>query len=1046
MWADYTVINYVFGGNDIAGTIGSDLNAKKLPEELKQVIPEPTEAQLAESGKTRDEWRAAQKKANSKLNDVDKSFDAYVRVSTPTTKRTTAKRVVDPETGEETNEYYKVSDVVQTREKTKEIYIGQLFAGGNGNYDKFLENGIYNIYNKGDKTSPIASSATDFVSPSLNKTYLEVMGGSIVYAYGGGNNATVNQKTVIYYDNPSEVVNHIDYQKDNGEWANKLTDERFLQMGIDLGFSYPSSGAFQVGRLFGGNNKREMAIRPTWNLQSGLIRNLYSGGNRGAMTSPEGLLLEIDPAPKNETDEHDLAKNDNDLTIDYVFGGCRMADVHPKDEHGNTTTVSNLEGYFFPPGLSARVLVRGGDINNVYGGNDITGKVYGGNAVGVYTSIRGDIYGGGNGFYPYTDNWDLKDDPIFGDLYYGARTGDNNGFDDQVASVEALNAYRPNAEQVSIRIAGKASNYTRIGGSIYCGGNCATLINTTKTNPLIELKIGSYAIADKVFMGNNGEKMVSDDILMHYNYNVDVDASGAVVETGGKDFSSLELTNKNIFSKYMDGVVMTLQPSVVFDNKNSGDPDNYVDYTSYVGSFFLGGNVGSMAIPGKNVYSISRGLNIFDKFVGGSNNANVPIKYHGETELNAYYEGGILGHRDTDPTKDETDFTDASGNIKDRLQIDLENLTITPMRWNSDKTGLVWNTNKWGYIYTTLEAGEKLKEGDVYYTSIPYTEHTVTGSAYTVKKNDKYFKKLEDNVYTRIATDTELPVDSKYYTKTGTGKTTVTDAGYTATGGEIFEERDFIEVERDPSDNGIRLLGGNVYGGCYNSGHVNGNVIININDDVLKREDVFGSGTGASGVELLDQRDDLQAIALAVFGAGYGEETEIWGSSTVNLNKGYAFQIFGGGEMGVVGKKDKVLVTDDEDNPVYEYVYNFDPRYSSTVNLNGKPAAYATSSESVVEDLAEAEYIYGGGNEGDVSGNTYVNLGNGRIYDAFGGASDPRCTSADSPTAAVVIRAASPGYEISSMAVTTSEALSRANTERVMTSPLALRTTTKRRP
>ena len=86
---------------------------------------------------------------------------------------------------------------------------------------------------------------------------------------------------------------------------------------------------------------------------------------------------------------------------------------------GTTTLVDHVyspTGYKFPTDLAARVLVRGGDINNVYGGNDVSGKVYFGNAVGIYTSIRGDVYGGGNGSYPYTDNAKLKDDETYSDL------------------------------------------------------------------------------------------------------------------------------------------------------------------------------------------------------------------------------------------------------------------------------------------------------------------------------------------------------------------------------------------------------------------------------------------------------------------------------------------------------------------------------------------------------------------------------------------------------------------------------------------------------
>ena len=100
----------------------------------------------------------------------------------------------------------------------------------------------------------------------------------------------------------------------------------------------------------------------------------------------------------------------------------------------------------------------------------------------------------------------------------------------------------------------------------------------------------------------------------------------------------------------------------------------------------------------------------------------------------------------------------------------------------------------------------------------------------------------------------------------------------------------------------------------------------------------------------------------------------MWGRTTVNLNNGYAFQIFGGGELGVVGKK----------NMMGEYEY--DPAFSTTVNLRGTNPGYPKDVDG--PKLAETEYIYGGGNEGDVCGDSYVYLGNGRIYDAFGGASN----------------------------------------------------------
>ena len=948
---NYILINQVYGGNDIAGTIGTGTVPDKLSAVLPSTLPE---------GKTKEDY--------PEKNDVDNSFNSFVRISTKvkTGENSTYKQEeIDRDANNPEGEAYgKKVGAVKPDPDARKVYIGQLFAGGNGDFDYEQEptDGgkiIHSIYNWSDTRHeyPIAQKTTvaggvGFQLPELDKTYLEVVGGSIVYAYGGGNNATVRTQNIIHIDNPSAVVNHIKVDATGKEDANGtdlLVEARFKEMGINTTFSKPSSGAYQVGRFFGGNNKATMTIRPEWKLLSGKVRNMYSGGNRGDMTSPVGLLLEI---PES-----------SGLIVDNLYGGCRMADVHPKkDGVGADVKVTNDgfndalgitdpdKKYKFPDYFSARVLVRGGHINNVYGGNDVTGTVYGGNAVGIYTTVYGDVYGGGNGDYPYTNM--LKDDDSYGDFYY------------EGGDVEDLNAFRPNAERVSIRLKGKngsPSGYTVIQGSVFLGGNCATLVSD-ESNRTVELKIGSYVIADNVFLGNNGEGMIYKDYLEKY---------------ADSNFNTLDLTDPSVFRGYMDGVAMPLKPSIMFDDTKNGDPASYEPFSSFVGSFYCGGNVGSMTIKGKETLTIDQGLNIYEKFVGGCNSADVKAI----DGLCADYEGGILGAFGERGERGEPYYTDSgveSGNIKDRLEINLENLTITPLRWNDNKTQLMWNTQKWGYVYTALDAGVELEEGDVYYTSNPYTEHTVTESSHTVTKNDKFFKKL-DNKYISYAIGTELPVDSKYYTLTGT-KNTVTDAGHTAAAGEYLEEKDFVEVPRNPSDHQIRLLGGNVYGGCYESGHVNGNVVININQELLNKDKVFGTAENAifrnpaSGVEREDQRDDLMAVALSVFGAGYGEKTEVWGSTTVNHNNGYAFQIYGGGQSGVVGKKDR------------SGDYNFDERYGCTVNLKGNTTA--SSNEGAVANLAEAEYIYGGGNEGDVCGNTLVNLGNGRVYDAFGGASD----------------------------------------------------------
>ena len=395
------------------------------------------------------------------------------------------------------------------------LFVGKLFGGGDGSYD--YTSGLYQ----------------GLTVPELTKTNLQIEGGTFGLLFGGGNNATVTTSTTIHINNTSEVVKSI---KDGG--IELLDDARVKAMKLNLSQTH-IQGEFQFGRVFGGNNIAPMAIRPKWDLKKGKIRDLYSGGNEGDMTSPDGLLLEIN------ADKPDAKPSDPDvLWIADVYGGCRKADVRPEDADGNRVPTASIQlpeadnPGKIPPGFSARVRVLNGYVNNVYGGNDIAGTVYGGNTVGIFTTIHGNVYGGGNGSYAYTDNPNLKDDEIWGDFYYNPGS----------SSVDALNAHRPNAERVSIRISGTEAKRTIVEGDLYVGGNSATLEKKSAdiTKATAELKIGSYVRVDQVFLGNNGADMVDEGgVLAKYAGSVTNDAGQEV------DFSTLDLTVSETFKKYM---------------------------------------------------------------------------------------------------------------------------------------------------------------------------------------------------------------------------------------------------------------------------------------------------------------------------------------------------------------------------------------------------------------------------------------------------------------------------------------------------------------
>ncbi len=928
---DIFIVN-VYGGNDVSGTIGEGNVTTTVPEELENI------------------WKSSADDNDKTKNKITNSTKSFVR--------TTAS----PDTETETITIGTGANAFTVKGDSKMFVVGSLFGGSNGDYD-------YTSETLDGKANPYYGLSV----PELTSTYLEIKGGCIAHVYGGGNNATVNESTLIHIENESCDLESTVSLRAYNQSATKPTTKEGLKAAAQpiLGtfqskVNMPTfqarleSWAFNHARVFGGNNKAPMYIMPSWNLQKGIIRDLFSGGNEGAMHSESGLLLEIDPAV-------DLVTGNKDkLEIVNVFGGCRRADVRPmklvNGAYQEVAAVLTKGNYKFPKGLSARTLVRGGKIHNVYGGNDISGNVVGGNAVGIYSDILGDVYGGGNGSYAYTDNSDYAAHAQYKDFYYDK--GSN--------SVDALNRFRPNAEQVSIRLAGTVDNPITIWGSVYVGGNSATLrMDPTKVNnpdypkyPLVELKIGSYVTANNVFLGNNGANMIdksSGGVLDYFANNVI------------PNFSSLTLTNKATFAEYMNGCAMDMIPNVVFDNA-SIDPAAYINYTSKFGSFYCGGNVGSMIGNGLTKIVFDKEVVIFDKFVGGCNNANVAAV----SGLNASYEGGVTGTYDT-----------STGN---KIELNLSGLRIEPKRWNDAE-----------YSYTAVPNATTLTEGNTYYTSdngegefVSQGNETSTGS--------NYYEKVETK-----AANTELiwnTIDSRFYdpiTQTYKKMPPVTSL-----------PEGLTEIESEDDDLARRLFGGNIYGGCYSSGRVNGNVVINLNGTIINQNVVFDNvredhdgeailydhdsyhiTERRSGVILDQQGMDVLGQSLNVFGGGKGKDTEIWGSTTINLNAGYTFQIFGGSEEGVIGKSledQDVTVTEDGEGTTknYDYVFNgkhyaYSPAYSCYVNLKGDYAGVTKTSTENSPLMADCEFMYGGGFFGPICGNTIINMGKGRIFNSFAG-------------------------------------------------------------
>ncbi len=197
------------------------------------------------------------------------------------------------------------------------VFIGNVFGGGNGDYkyENDLDNEGKLQINLVEEQLPNDEDETIVTFKNLNKpeadyAYLQIEGGTFGNIYGGGNNATILKQTDIYYGINDAVIKPLKgIPSENLSWL-KLY-EGFTKDNENNTFDL----TYNAFRIFGGNNLAEMSIRPKWHLKSGTVGNIYSGGNKGKMTNPNGIILTI---------------TSPDLKAHNVYGGCRMADVEPK--------------------------------------------------------------------------------------------------------------------------------------------------------------------------------------------------------------------------------------------------------------------------------------------------------------------------------------------------------------------------------------------------------------------------------------------------------------------------------------------------------------------------------------------------------------------------------------------------------------------------------------------------------------------------------------------------------------------------------------------
>lgn len=265
---------------------------------------------------------------------------------------------------------------------TPKIY-GSVYGGGNGDY-------IY-VDTYAEKASRVASGiapdhvvidcASESITADERSAFVDLNVGQTGYisrVFGGGNSRTVG------------------YAPRSGGNADEGQVCVFLNC-----TDAPANNTenVNVGTIFGGNNNVEMNKVPSIVMLQGKVGKVYGGGNQGAMTG----LANIASLPLGT---YVATPSPSVVVTQNIYGGCNVADVT------NDTYVKLTQGIV---------------LGNVFGGNDLSGEVGVAHVIidglaGGNLSIGGNIYGGGNGDYPFY----LQQRDATNGAYYTKRDDEGN--------------------------------------------------------------------------------------------------------------------------------------------------------------------------------------------------------------------------------------------------------------------------------------------------------------------------------------------------------------------------------------------------------------------------------------------------------------------------------------------------------------------------------------------------------------------------------------------------------------------------------------------
>ncbi len=689
-----------------------------------------------------------------------------------------------------------------------------------------------------------------------------------------------------------------------------------------------------------------------------MCRNVYGGGLYAAIGTPND-------AEKGNTNVYITGGN-----VDNVYGGGVMGDILTSTNVniGLHDEALSFDGRTYEP-LNEKITI----FNSVFGGNDVSGKVTHANVMHNGGTISQDIYGAGNGNYRgyYTPALCDFADGDNDNYYYIDHSGDIGSTGDRGPEGNAYKG-RPQTSNVNITIAGNnAMDKAVVLGQVFGGGNSCTIgewesnlnskyegdphkwsddpeyflgggnLNITlgshvkigrSHKELVDAGDEEYLNKDGenvsgLFMGCSGKYLATqstakDDNLYHYYYDSHTAKywpGFAVYQDGG----STPLTRAEglkSFNAYLNNIL------VWSDNVHLNIEDEVEDI--WLANFVGGGFRGSMKAKSENgrfAYKLPEGVTIGNAVVGGAYNTDVVYRIFETSDGHTYTESN--GHYKYQ--------TDASGlQVVDEEHPDGDYHHMEYAEDGETPISIVRFYYDGGMLASNNEGRAHQVHAD------PRADETAYATAYfepLTEGDDAEDETTKAKLFTRNKDKALVYLDLRC----------------------ALEPEVLVSNENDHS-----VHGGNVFGGCFMSGLVQGDSWVDYGAWLSQNCTDKYYFDKTNNMHIYSEAADLQRNnALNIFGAGYGEDTHTVGDTYLYIK---AIAQTAGGDGNKNGK--------------FPYIFNAFGGSNMGRVLGNTNVYYAVGKQGTLLGS-----LYGGGYKGDIEGNTFVELAEGFVTNVYGG-------------------------------------------------------------